>query len=96
MCHGSGCRVTFTNVTFIACTLAVLDGATVTLNNTSSSFDVAQSQGLALFANGTGTKVYMHGSSITGGTQGVTIQVCSFLSVMVRFRRRGKIRVSVA
>lgn len=75
MCHGSGCGVTFRNVTFTECTLVVAEGACAVLHGTSSSFDPEGPCGLALFADGEGTVVRMHGGSITGGTQGVTVQV---------------------
>jgi hypothetical protein len=75
VCHGSGCKVTFSAVKFAACTIVALQGAQVTVTSSSFSFDTSQSRGLAVFANGHGTSVRMHGSSITGGTQGVTIQV---------------------
>jgi hypothetical protein len=85
VCHGIGCKVSFKDVTFIGCTLTVLEGASVTLTNTTFKFDTAYSQGLALFASGNDTKVLMHGGSITGGTQGATIQVCSVLSCLKHF-----------
>ena len=75
VCHGSGCGVTFRNVIFTACTLVVAEGACAALHGSTSSFDPALPHGLALFANGAGTVVRMHGGSITGGTQGVTVQV---------------------
>ena len=75
VCHGSGCGVTFRNVTFTECTLVVAEGARAALHGTSSSFDPEGPCGLALFADGEGTVVRMHGGSITGGTQGVTVQV---------------------
>lgn len=76
VCHGRGCEVTFRNVTFEACTLVVTERACASLQGTTSSFDPKLPHGVAVFATGPGTKLSMHRGCITGGTQGVTVQVC--------------------
>ena len=73
MCHGAGCSVAFSNVTFDHTTLLVLDGAEVTLTNSHFNFTSTPSAGVALFAQGQGAIVHMHGGTITGGAQGITV-----------------------
>lgn len=88
LCHGKGCQVTFTNVTFERCALVVLEGGEATLHschfsNLSSS---AGQEGIGIYASGTGTTVNVRGGSITGGAQGVAVSggalfQAAFLSV---------------
>ena len=79
VCHGPNCVVFFTSVSFQNCCLVVLDGAYVVLEHStfirSSSCAGAAPEGLSIFAHGSGTSVGMHGGSIAGGVQAVTVQV---------------------
>lgn len=73
VCHGTGCNVTFSNVTFDHCTLLVLEGAVVTLSNSNCILTSTPSAGIAIFVQGAGSAVHMHGGSITGGAQGIAV-----------------------
>jgi hypothetical protein len=74
VCHGKGCSVTFSSVTFANCTLVVLAGARATINSCSFTRCTTQPKGVSVFVHGGSTYVRMHGGSITGGTQAVTVQ----------------------
>lgn len=75
MCHGEGCVVTFTDVTFDNCTLLALSGAQVTLNQSKFQHtELSQSPGLCIYAHGPGSKVAVRGGTISGGIQGATVQ----------------------
>lgn len=72
LCHGKGCQVTFTNVTFERCTLVVLEGAAATLRSCNFSNSTRQ-EGVSIYASGSGTAVNVRGGSIVGGAQGASI-----------------------
>lgn len=79
VCHGAGCSVQFTNVTFDHCTLLVLEGARATLSGSKFIFTSTPSAGIAVFAQGGGTSVHIHRGGISGGAQGIAVHQGAFL-----------------
>lgn len=73
VCHGGGCQVSFSNTSFINCTLVALEGAQVTLHQCESSHAAASFEGTAVYCHGTGTRVLVQGGSITGSAQGIAV-----------------------
>ena len=71
VCHGKGCRVTLTNVTFKNCCLVTLGGAKTTLKGT--CFANKQMHLLSTVAKDAGSKVTMHGGSVIGGENGALV-----------------------
>ena len=74
VCSGVGCLVTFTNVTFHACTVVALNGAQVTLQSPKFTSMAASQAGLGIFAHGEGTSVHVQDGCIHSGMQAVTVQ----------------------
>jgi hypothetical protein len=73
-CVGTGCNVCFNNVQFVRCTLVVLSGAHVNLQNCEFEQNFDSTQGLSLLAHGEQTTVEMAGGRIRGGAVGVVVQ----------------------
>lgn len=73
MCYGSGCKANFTNCTFKHCCIVVLSGANVTVNNCIFENRTDASQGIGIYACGSGTIVHVAEVDITGGAQGVAV-----------------------
>lgn len=75
VCRGKGCSVTFQNVLFRDSCLVVIEGAEVSLAE--SSFTITQpsheAQGLNLFCHGEGTTVKVNDVTIDGGVQSAAV-----------------------
>ena len=65
VCSGTGCSVTFTNVTFHHCTLVCLAGAQVAVDQCSFVAEMeGPSSGVSVIADGAGTRVVVQGLSL--------------------------------
>lgn len=74
MCMGPLCKVTCSNTTFNRCTVVVLNGASVSLQNP-EFLDMGKSVSLvSMYAHGQGSNVRINGGSISGGIQGIAVQ----------------------
>jgi hypothetical protein len=74
VCSGIGCMVSFTNVSFVKCTLVVLGGAEANLQACDFAHELDSPQGLAALAHGEQTSLTMDGGSIVGGAVGVAVR----------------------
>lgn len=75
-----GGRCTLNNVTFKGSTLLVLAGARTTLLQPSFRFSsTSESPSISLLVHGQGTKVFVTGGSVKGGSQGVSVQAGAVL-----------------
>eukprot|EP00892_Ulva_mutabilis_P009459 jgi/Ulvmu1/6886/UM031_0092.1 len=72
ICRGHGCRVTLTRVDLQTCTIVALDGADVTLHDTSATASAATV--FNVFASGPGTTVRADQVTLTDGLVGVSVQ----------------------
>lgn len=72
VCHGEGCNVAFSDVTFERCTLAATAGAKVTL--TICTLNHRDRESVSVLASGTNTTVNMHDNTVQGGGHGVNVQ----------------------
>lgn len=71
VCHGEGCHVHFSNVTFENISVVVLSGAQVTMHGCTFS---QSAPCVSLYCHGQGTHVYISDSSIIAGLYGVAVQ----------------------
>lgn len=77
VCHGKGCKVTFTNVKFKNCCLVILAKAKCTLNDV--TFDNEKFHLLSIAVKDSGSKVVMREGVITGGENGIFLSEGSCL-----------------
>lgn len=82
VCHGKGCNVTFSDVTFERRTLVATAGAKVTLTNCTFKRCV---EGVSVLASGTNSTVNMYDNEIdiNGGEHGVTVQAGASLDAKI-------------
>lgn len=80
VCHGEGCNVTFSDVTFEHCTLVATAGAKVTVTNCNFIRDL---EGVSVFASSTNTTVCMHDNKVNGGEHGVVVQAGASLNASI-------------